>query len=473
MIDLLKNKKDIWFVGGYVRDLLLGKETKDIDLVIRGNAKSIASDFANKSKGSFVVLDDFNKIYRVITGGEIYDFSKMQGKDIFEDLGRRDFTINSIALPVEHSSTSILTGIIDPFKGYSDLKHKIIRCISERNFIDDPLRLLRAYRFSGQLKFKVEKNTESFIKKHSVKLKNVSAERIQSEIFLILQSKNSYFTVLKIYDSGLLGVILPELTLMKNEAKCYYGKMGLLSHSFKTLKVLENFYDTNFKKIFPKHYEKINRHLDENISRILKRRTLLKLAVLLHDVGKPLSSKKIDGRLRFFGHEDTGSDIIGNIGKRLKISKDEIRYLKILTKHHMRLGNLTSASKLTDKAVWRYFRDLGNDAIDLIVLSVSDAYTYPESKIRNLHKTVANKLLNRYYLKKEKVVPEKLLNGSEIMKILKIPEGPLVGKILHKLEEAQVTKRVKTKEEAKKFIKNICKNMKKIYNEIVKKSNNL
>ncbi|HAX62449.1 MAG TPA: hypothetical protein DCX95_07870 [Elusimicrobia bacterium] len=126
----------------------------------------------------------------------------------------------------------------------------------------------------------------------------------------------------------------------------------------------------------------------------------------------------------------------------------------------MRIGNLTSAEKLTDRAAWRFFRDLQDDAIDLIVLSVTDAYTYPKGRTRTLHKIMANKLLNKFYRQKEKIIPEKLLNGFEIMKILKIPEGPLVGKILEELEEAQVLKKIKTKNEAKKFVKNICKNKK-------------
>ncbi|MDO8734475.1 MAG: HD domain-containing protein, partial [Elusimicrobiota bacterium] len=351
--------------------------------------------------------------------------------------------------------------IIDPFNGQDDIKNKIVRCISEKNFIEDPLRLLRAYRFAGQLNFSIERKTKGFIKKHSRKLKNISNERIQSELFLMLALTNSYDVIIKIYNAGLLKEIIPELVETLNTARCYYPKMGLLGHSFDALKVLEEFYSTNFKNVFPKFSKRISTHLEEKISRITKRKTLLKLAALLHDIGKPKSAKKIDGRLRFFEHEERGCDIINIIGKRLKLSNNEIKYLKILTLHHMRIGNLTSAEKLTDKAAWRFFRDLGDDAIDLIVLSVTDAYTYPKGRTRTLHKIMANKLLNKFYRQKEKIVPKKLLNGFEIMKILKIPESPLVGKILEELEEAQVLKKIKTKNEAEKFIKNICKNKKK------------
>ncbi len=335
------------------------------------------------------------------------------------------------------------------------MKQKIIRAISEKNFIDDPLRLLRAYRFAGQLNFSIEQKTKGFIKKYSRKLKNISNERIQNELFLILELTNSYDVIIKTYKAGLLEEIMPELVSTKNTARCYYHKMGLLGHSFDALKILEKFYNTNFKNVFPEFYKKISAHLEEKISKTTKRKTLLKLAALLHDIGKPESAKKIEGRLRFFEHEDRGCDIINIIGKRLTLSNNEIKYLKILTLHHMRIGNLTSAEKLTDKAAWRFFRDLQDDAIDLIVLSVTDAYTYPKGRTRTLHKIMANKLLNKFYRQKEKIIPKKLLNGFEIMKILKIPEGPLVGKILNNLEEAQVLKKIKTKNEAKKFIKGI------------------
>ncbi|MBI5573773.1 MAG: CCA tRNA nucleotidyltransferase [Elusimicrobia bacterium] len=461
-LKFLKANRNIWIVGGYIRDSLLGKITKDIDFATDGNTKKIAQKFADKTNGSFVVLDDFNKIYRVVINDEIYDFSKMQGKNILEDLSRRDFTINAMAIkPVGSGKWEVGSdNPIDPFNGLSDIKRKIVRAVSERNFIDDPLRLLRAYRFAGQLNFSIEPKTEKFIKKYSHKLKNVSNERIQNELFLMLELPNSYNVIMKIYKAGLLKEIMPELVETLNTARCYYPKMGLLGHSFDALKILEEFYNTNFKNVFPKFSKRISSHLEEKISKTTKRKTLLKLAALLHDIGKPKSAKKIKGRLRFFEHEERGCDIINILGKRLTLSNNEIKYLKNLTKHHMRIGNLTSAEKLTDRAAWRFFRDLSDDAIDLIVLSVTDAYTYPKGKTRTLHKIMANKLLNKFYRQKEKIVPKKLLNGFEIMKILKIPESPLVGKILGELEEAQVLKKIKTKNEAEKFLKTIYKNKK-------------
>jgi len=454
------HRGQLWIVGGYVRDLLLDKLTKDIDFVTGGNTKNIAKTFAAANNGSFVVLDDFFKIYRVIIGDEIYDFSKMQGRNITEDLARRDFTINAMALPVTGSRFPAAASVIDPFHGQADIKNKIIRSISENNLLEDPLRLLRAYRFAGQLNFKIEQKTEKSIRKYSKYLKNVSFERIQYELFLILELKDSYSVVKKIYKTGLLKEIIPELVSTRNTARCYYPKMGLLGHSFDTLKILEQFYNTNFKNISAKHSKQISTHLEEKISKTVKRKTLLKLAALLHDIGKPKSAKKIEGRLRFFQHEERGAEIIDSVGKHLKLSNSKMAYLKKLTRQHMRLGNLTSAEKVTDKAVWRFFRDLESDLIDVIILSVSDAFTYPHGKTRTLHKTVANKLLNGFYRRKEKIIPEKLINGNDVMKILKIPAGPLVGKILKELEEAQALKKIKTKNEAESFIKRFTKSNK-------------
>ena len=466
----IKAKENIWIVGGYIRDLLLNKISEDMDFVTDGNTQKIAQMFAKETKGKFIVLDDFNKIYRVIIKGKTYDFSKMQGKNIIDDLSRRDFAINAMAIQIQYTGYLPLNrrrasriqntadkNIIDPFKGQGDIKNKVIRCIEEKNFVDDPLRVLRAYRFAGQLKFNIEPKTDRFIRKYSKQLKKISAERIYYELNLIMELNDTHSTILSMYKSGILDKILPELIKTKHTARCYYPKMGLLGHCFDSLMVFEKFYKNNFKSIFPKFNNKIMLHLNDNISKTVKRKTILKYAVLLHDIGKPGSAKRIDDRLRFFGHEDIGSKIIENIGKRLRFSNDEINYLKKLIQNHMRLGNLTSAKEVTDQATWRFFKDLGDDGIDQIILSICDAYTYPPSKTRTLHKLVGNKLLSKYIFRKNKVLPEKLLDGFEIMKILKIEQGPKVGSILKKLEEAQVTKKVKTKDEAVRFIKSIVK----------------
>ncbi|MEW6557762.1 MAG: HD domain-containing protein [Elusimicrobiota bacterium] len=469
------NNKNIWIVGGYIRDWLLQRECNDIDLVTDANAKKVAQIFAKKNKGSFITLDDFNKIYRVVIKDKIYDFSQLQGMGgsremwIVDDLSRRDFTINAMATQItDCPPTSRRAGrlqiadIIDPFNGLADIKNKIIRTICEKNLVADPLRLLRAYRFAGQLNFKIEPKTKKYIKNYSRNLKNIPSERILYELFLILELQNSYSVILELYKSGLLNELFPELISAKNIAKCYYPEMGLLGHSFDTLKVLEKFYTAGFKNVFPQYTKKIIQHLEQKISRTIKRKTLLKLAALLHDIGKPTVAKKIDGRLRFFEHEERGCETIVNIGKRLKLSNTEINYLIKLIRHHMRIGNLTTAKMLTDKAVWRFFRDLTDDAIDLIVLSVADAYTYPKGRTRTLHKIIANKLLHKYYSKKEKIIPKKLLNGFDVMRILKIPEGPLVGKILQKIEETQVIKKISTKQDAEKYIKHLDKTKKNL-----------
>jgi len=449
-------KNNAWFVGGCMRDAFLKMPVKDIDVAVSSGAKRHAKKFAKISKGSFVALDDANKIYRVVLKDKTYDFSQMQGRNISEDLSRRDFTVNSIALPVNSALSK--NNIIDPFNGCGDLQNKLIRCVKERNFRDDPLRLLRAFRFRGQLNFKIENNTNKSIKKYSGKLINVSPERIRNELILVLDVKKSSGVLFEIYKSGLLKDALPELVSTRNTARCYYPGLGLLGHSFRAVAELESFYSDSFNKMFPKYASRIEAHLDENISGAIKRKALLKLAALLHDIGKPASAKKIEGRLRFFAHEDKGSKIIGDICCRLKFSNNETKYLQQMTRHHMRLGNLTSSEKLTDKAAWRYFRDLGDDAVDLIVLSVADAYTYPHSALRSKHKAIANQLFKKLFYQKKAIAPERILDGNEVMKILKIKPGPAVGEILAKLEEAQVTKKVADKGEAKEFIRRIYKN---------------
>jgi len=469
MINRLKRfgkerSKKMFLVGGFVRDILLERYTTDFDVVIKGRCLSFAREFSRIMGGSFVVLDEDNRVYRVVIKkrGAIcnFDFSQMRGEKITDDLGMRDLTIDAIALDL-----NIWTGrdisrdsLIDPYNGLRDLKNKRIRMVKKNVFRDDPLRMLRAYRLAGILGFNIVPSTERRIGIDYKMIRRSSAERIQFELFKILELKRSEPLINKIEKAGVLGEIMPEIKFMKRSRKYYYHKGGLWEHSMESLRRYEDICE-GFKKYFPRISEFVKKHLSREVSSGVSREALLKLAVLFHDLGKPKTMRIRDGRVRYFGHSEVGAGIVRILAERLKFSRNMIEILTKVISQHMRPSNLDDQKEVTDRACYRFFRDLGEEAIDILIVSLADRYSYMNiSKYKeeiNGHGRFVNWMLEKYFLKRDQVLPKPLLRGDEIMGLLDIPQGPLVGRLIEKLLEAQVIEKVKNKKEARSYLRKL------------------
>lgn len=452
----------LYLVGGFLRDYFLRLTNNDLDFVTSHNAEKFAQTIAKKFKASFVRLDEKNKIYRLVykKNKRMYnlDFSQMQGKNIEEDLSRRDFTINAFVLPITNYRSLITNyrkNIIDPYNGIKDLKKKIIRKISDKTFDFDPLRLIRAFRFHAQLGFRIETKTLGLIKKKA-KMVNLSAkERIRDELYKIFIVDNSTKIISEMDKVNLLRYIFPEIQIMKKSAReFYFHPQGLWQHSLESLEMYEKMLKQP-EKFFSPYQKKIYHHLSEKINGV-ERKILLKFIILFHDVAKPHTARREGERIRFFGHEEKGSRIIQEIFRRLHFSRQEINIARKIVDQHMRPGNLTQLPEISTRAIYRYFRDLGKEGIDLLILSLADRYSYlrisKKPKEIKLHHKRILEILKQYYEEKEKVTPPKLLDGYTVMKICQIPPGPKVGELLRRIEEAQAEGKIKTKEEAKKFL---------------------
>ncbi len=452
-------------VGGFIRDIKMKRQTHDIDIVVSTRAMSMAKKYSHLVQGNFVILDNENKIYRVLkkSGNKLFtiDFSLMRGKNIEDDLNSRDFTINAIARLIDSSSPRFNDkSLIDPLKGLRDIEHKIIRKVSERIFADDSLRLLRAYRFAATLKCRIETGTEEIIHENVKLIKNASAERIKDELFKILSVDNSCKWIDRMSDNGLLEHIIPEVSLMKKARDHYYHINSLWEHSVKTLESLEKImYDIN--SIFPMASSRLRRHLESEIAGGIKRAVILKFCSLFHDIAKPATATDEHDRVRFYGHEKKGAGMAVCILKRLRASNREARLAEILIGQHMRPANLSISKKLTDRAIFRYFRDTDEAGIDILLLSLADRYSYKCCKIAGPNKFLplkkqmefTNKMANHYYYKKSKINPPYLLNGNDIMKNFGINEGPRIGKLLNIVRESQAEGKVKSRKSAIKLLK--------------------
>lgn len=462
-----KRKTKIYLVGGYLRDLILERKNKDLDFVLApldakrlsgltGGLTDFVKEFAKRINGTFFLLNDRYQTNRVIDkkNGLTYDFTRIRGRSIEEDLKKRDFTINALALDLEKP---VLLKVIDSYKGREDIQKRVIRIVSERAFSDDPLRLLRSIRFRALLNFRIERKTERLIIQKAPLLKKVSGERIREELFGILALEDSHRFIRELDKLKLLTQIIPEIEALRKTDQEGFHHLDVWEHSLEALKHTEEILK-NLKKLFPKFYKKINKHLEEEVADKQPRITLLKLATLFHDLGKPQTQAITpEGRMRFIGHEEKGVKMAEEIGKRLRLARKAIETVKREILYHMRPGNLSGVSELTNRAIFRFFRDCKEEGVETLILSYGDRLAscgpLATPGMIKRHREVVEEMLGDYYERKSIVKPKKLVNGNEIMKKFNLSPGPKIGKILEVLSEVQVEGKVKTKKEALEFIK--------------------
>ena len=447
--------EETYLVGGFVRDTILKKVSYDLDFVVPENEKRRAHEIARDISGTAFPLDESLGIWRVVRDEWKIDISRRTGKNMEEDLARRDFTINALAVPLSQIRKFSKNDIMDPCGGLSDLAKKRIRMVREHNFADDPLRVLRAYRFAAILRFRIDPETEKSLKKYFPRMAQISGERIKEEMNRLFAADKSAGQFRELYKSGLLEALFPELRLYHDDVRNYFHKDGLWGHSYYSLVYLEKIF-LKLHRFFPRCFRILSEYFDTAIEGGTPRKILLKWAVVLHDLGKPSTIRKIGGRVRFFAHEAKGSYLAEKIMERIKASRKEKETVAKLIFYHMRPGNLLENEALTDRAVYRFFRDLGDEALSLLMLSWADRLSYivvkSQKNVMELFYRKLKKLIYRYYFKKEKVTPVPLLDGTDIMKILSLPQGPRIGEIKKNLLEAQAVGRVKTKEEAVLYV---------------------
>ncbi|MFA6433101.1 MAG: HD domain-containing protein [Elusimicrobiales bacterium] len=490
--EILKLFEETYLVGGAVRDAALKRPVKDLDLAVKAGPDfdTRIRKLARGLKASVFPLDEDRRVYRLTqraTGLQL-DISPFQGKDLTEDLLRRDFTVNALALPLTADYLPLPDGstglfrlpavkirkLIDPSGGLKDLKTGTIRLVSREALAEDPLRLLRAFRFSAALGFRIAPNTLKLVKLNSALITKAAPERIHDELLMILASPAAAARTKELYAAGLLTAILPELEAQRTCAEVYYGKGGVLKHTFAVMERLDHLFE-NIGAYIP-NWGKISESFAE--------KNILKLAALLHDVAKPPCARLINGRLRFFGHEEHGAALSWRIMERLRFSKDHRKLLSRTIGNHLRPGNLASNDAVSDRAVFRFFRTMGEYTIPLLILSWADHSSYitlsqlrsirdrikeppfeipkgglPQNGIKKTLRflQVLNLLFKTYISKNIKLKTLRLIDGHDVIRILRMKPGPEVGEILEKVSLRQFEGRIKTRRQALHFLKNLYK----------------
>ncbi len=460
----------LYLVGGTVRDLLLGKEVEDLDFAVAGNAFDFARKFADATDASFVPLDEERNTARVVFSRGRFrdcpymDFSRIQGVDITEDLAARDFTINAMAMDLSQivDISAHEVEVIDPWGGANDLETGLIRLVSAQSIADDPVRMLRAYRFAAILGFTIHDETSAIIRDSLDLLGPVSTERIRDELFKTLAVNNSAH-YLKATDAiGLLEQIFPEIARTKGMEQNEYHHLDVWGHSMLTLEFFEQ---DPIPDSLKSYFAETEDYLNYEPVKGRSRRSLLKLAAMLHDVGKPITRTiDINGRIRFFDHNLEGAKMVENIGKRLKMATREISFLSKIIKDHMYpLGLIVflrkpKAAKDKNRTIRRFMQRTGSEWLAILLLSYADlrATQGPwrrHDDLEKLDQLIGN--TTDIYFQQARSPMLKLVDGRELMEEFGLPASPLIGKLLRQVREAQMDGKVKTRDDAIDMVRNI------------------
>ena len=467
---LSRKRQKVYLVGGAVRDLILGMPPgKDFDFVTAGEVSHLAGELAETTGGHAFSLNDSFGAWRVtLKSGKKkidVDLSPMQGEDILEDLKRRDFTLNSIAINLDEIFAHERPSLIDPLQGLSDLQQRVLRVNSEESFVRDPLRMLRAFRLIHTLRLKIEENTLRLIRENKRLILSSAWERVRREFFTGLGEMGAGSFIRDLHGSGLLEVILPEVQGWENFE--HGTDQPLLEHAVRTAEAGEAIF-AHLRELYPSYAILLTHHFSSIIEEGISRGALFKFVAFLHDSGKPATvSLSPDGpSVRFLDHDQEGQKINLKIAQRMKLSRKSVRILSELTRHHLRIQSLAKTKEVTSRAKYRFFRDLGKEGIDQIFLALADSLSstpmtsgWPlilelPGDLKRI-RAVAEELLRYCFEEFLPKPPRPLLDGREIMKALDLPPGEEVGRLLERLREAEIAGRVRTREEALEFLKNI------------------
>ena len=431
---------DAWIVGGALRDELLGRPVRDVDIAVAGDPERAAREAAAKLKGPVFRLSEAFGAWRAIdrAGGRVFDFSALQGNTIEEDLAKRDFTVNAMARPREGGD------LIDPFGGRGDLESRTLRVLGAQAYQSDPLRALRLVRLAAELGFTSDRETESLTRAAASRVAEAAGERVFAELRRLVISDGVIDGMVLADRLGVLASVLPELSALHSVEQSHYHHLDVYDH---TLEVLARLIE--LERDVPPRLRAV---LDEPLADELTRGQALRFGALLHDIGKPPTREvREDGRVTFMRHDRIGEEMVRTVCHRLRTSERLSRFVAALTRHHLVLGFLVHERPLDRRQVYRYLTRTSPVEVEVTLLSCADRLATGgrnAERATEVHLELARELMEAALDWREQGPPRLPLRGDELAAELGIRPGPELGLLLGELEEAAYAGEAGTRKEA-------------------------
>ncbi len=453
----------VWVVGGALRDELLGLPIRDIDLVVRGPVDRLAARLADELGGAVYPVSERFATYRVVLPGWHVDLAPLRGPALEDDLRGRDFTVDAMARGAEGAVEETAEGaaegaaeetaegrerLIDPLGGTRDLAERRLRPCAPDAFANDPVRVIRLARLRHGLGLEPAADAEQQAREAVPALAHVSGERLEQELTVLLDLPGGAAgdAVRELDRLGALAVVLPEVAATRGVTQNPYHHHDVFEHTLESLTYVAGIV-TQLGGPAP-----------------LASPTELGLAgagpfaplawaVLLHDIGKP-AARDVDpqsGLVRFWYHDEIGARLVGDVARRLRFSKRFEQYLKVLVRQHLRLGFLAREQPLTRRALVRFRRAVEPYVFEALVVSLADrmATRGEETSLKSIarHFRLARDVW-------EGLPPPtpRLLTGDDVMRLLGVAPGPLVGQALAALQEEVDAGEVISREEAERYL---------------------
>jgi tRNA nucleotidyltransferase/poly(A) polymerase len=437
-----------YLVGGSIRDHLLGKAPVDYDLVVSENPGEYGRRIASTMPGHLVELGKPGQtIVRVVSRKISVDISAIEGKTIAEDLQRRDFSINAMAYELASGK------FIDDVGGQRDLAHKVIRMLTPRAFVSDPLRLLRAFRLAAGLEFTIEPATLAAIAQHAGLIRKSAGERIKDELFKMLQSDSSHPFLLQMAESGLFRQLFPELFRVKEDPVKPNHNRPVIEDTFAAYGQLEDLLKDPAQHLPPG----LEPHYQEFTDTV---KALLKFSILWHSIGGPA----VDGQNTDECNDANAArsaEMAQQLCRRYRFSNRHTEYIQFIIKNQTRPFSLFSVSQnrtLTREDTTRFFMECRAQTPELMLHALAEMYAQQgknSPRGRAFLNLLIHLLQDGYNTFKAKAASPPLITGRDLIAEFELVPSPLFKEILHSIEEARLSGKARTRSDALRMAKKI------------------
>ena len=442
-VSIFPQKEGVYIVGGSIRDLLCGRQPKDYDLAVAQTPDKFARSLADRIAGHVVKIGKRgHQVLRVVTADYFFDIMPFNGASIEDDLNRRDFTINAMALEVSSGR------LIDPVGGRQDLAAKKVRMAARDVFQQDPLRLIRAYRMAASFGFAIDKQTETALTRDADLIHRSAGERIREELFKILSYSGSRTQIAGMADSGVLFCVFPELLRLKNCPAHDNQPAFFYERSFAAYDHLEKLLDNRDLNL-SKPAEEIFKDIDA------ERAVLLKWSVLLQNLGRPsVRTITAGGSAKFYGHAAKSADIAREIFRRLRFSKRHSDAIEFIIRHHKKAQFLFKARQKNvaiNRAFIRLFMRCGDRLPDILLHALAEYSSRGASEdpsIQNFSEFVCEGINNYYCVLRPRALRPLPLNGTDLIKKFGLKPSAVFRQILKVIEEEHLASGNLTRQQA-------------------------